>query len=232
MTADIRAARAAVLHQLADLVDAARRPHPVRVAVDGPDAAGKTTLADELADTVRQRGREVVRASVDGFHRPRAERYRRGEDSAVGYFEDAFDYPALRGSLLDPLGPGGDRRHVVSVFDFRTDKACAGEIEVAGPDAVLIVDGVFLLRACLRDAFDVRIFCTIGFDEILRRACRRDVELFGSEDEVVRRYRDRYLPAQRLYFATDRPELAADAVVDNEDPDNPTVRMRNARTRP
>lgn len=119
-----------------------------------------------------------------------------------------------------------------AVFDFRTDQACASAIEMAAPDAVVIVDGVFLLRASLRDAFDVRIFCTAGFDEILRRACLRDAELFGSTDEVVRRYRGRYLPAQRRYLATDRPDQVADAVVDNEDPDNPTVRMKNVRTRP
>ena len=35
-----------VLDQLADIVVAIERPHPVRVAVDGVDAAGKTTLAN------------------------------------------------------------------------------------------------------------------------------------------------------------------------------------------
>src|SRR5919198_4461184 len=94
-------ARAAVI-PLADRVEAVRRPHPVRVAIDGVDAAGKTTLADELAADLRRRGREVVRASMDDVHRPRAERYRRGELSPDGYYHDSFDYDALRETMLGP----------------------------------------------------------------------------------------------------------------------------------
>jgi uridine kinase len=37
----------------------------VRVGVDGVDGAGKTTFADELAQALEQRGRQVIRASVD-----------------------------------------------------------------------------------------------------------------------------------------------------------------------
>src|ERR671937_1286035 len=74
----------AVIGDLANRIEPVRRPNPVRVAIDGVDAAGKTTLADELAPVLRRRGREVVRASIDGFHRPRAERYRRGELSPEG----------------------------------------------------------------------------------------------------------------------------------------------------
>src|SRR5215470_12010830 len=38
--------RQRVLDELARQIDAIHRPHPVRVAIDGIDAAGKTTLID------------------------------------------------------------------------------------------------------------------------------------------------------------------------------------------
>jgi uridine kinase len=64
----------------------ARRPqHPLRVALDGPDAAGKTTLADELAARLVPGDRDVIRASIDGFHRPRLERRRRGDTDPHRY---------------------------------------------------------------------------------------------------------------------------------------------------
>ena len=72
-----------------------RLPHCVRVAIDGVDAAGKTMFAEELADAVLRLGRPVIRASIDGFHNPRAIRRRRGSPSPEGYFEDSFNYPAL-----------------------------------------------------------------------------------------------------------------------------------------
>ncbi len=92
--------------------------------------------------------------------------------------------------------------------------------------AVLLFDGVFLLRPELRDAWDVRIFVSATFDETLRRALQRDKMLFGSADDVERRYRVRYIPGQELYFAEARPEQAADAVVVNNDPAAPLLHMR------
>src|SRR3712207_7018949 len=67
--------RSAAVEQLAELIEATSVPHPVRVAIDGPDAAGKTVLADELAVALSVRRRHVIRASIDGFHRPRTARY-------------------------------------------------------------------------------------------------------------------------------------------------------------
>ncbi|MGH3012932.1 MAG: hypothetical protein ACRDMY_14000 [Gaiellaceae bacterium] len=102
-------ARDAALVRLADLNAEIRRPHAVRVAVDGVGAAGKTTLADELRPLLERRGRPVLRATIDGFHRPCSERHRRGPTSPEGYYRDSFDYEALRRELLEPLGPGGSR---------------------------------------------------------------------------------------------------------------------------
>jgi uridine kinase len=184
-------------------------------------------LADELAEALAPAGREVIRASIDGFHRPRAERYRRGADSPRGYYEDSFDHSALRRVLLDRLGPGGDRRYRRAVFDFRTDAPVDDAIQVASEDALLLVDGVFLLRSELRDACDLAIFVTVEPEESLRRALERDVELLGSREEVERRYRTRYLPGQRLYFEEARPLAAADLIVVNDDPSVPELDLRD-----
>lgn len=138
--------RQRALCELVGAILAVPRPHPVRVGVDGPDAAGKTTLAHELAEHLRASGRPVVRAGVDGFHRPRADRYRRGRDSAIGCYEDTYDNGALRRVLLEPLGPGGDRRYRTEVFDHTTDTPVSATVRLAPTDAVLLVDGVFLQR--------------------------------------------------------------------------------------
>jgi uridine kinase len=217
--------RAELLRRLGALIDAVDTTHPTRVAIDGPDAVGKTTLADELAVVLDAAGREVIRASIDGFHRPRAERYRRGPDSPEGYYEDSFDYDALRRSLLEPLGPGGSRDYCPAVFDFRNDRPAESSSVRASARSVMLVDGVFLLRPELREAWDFSVFVSAGFDEVLRRALGRDLGLFGSADELERRYRIRYIPAQRLYFVKARPELAADAVVVNDDPTAPLLRV-------
>jgi uridine kinase len=128
----------------------------LRVAVDGVDGAGKSVFAEELADRVRVTGRPAVRASVDGFHRPSAERYRLGRSSPDGFYRESYDYQQLAELLLEPFAPGGSGRYRASAFDHRTDAPVSAPEQQAAPDAVLILDGIFLYvegqRRYLREA--------------------------------------------------------------------------------
>jgi uridine kinase len=58
------------------------------------------------------------------------------------------------------------------------------------------------------------------------RARIRDQALFGSATEVERRWRNRYLPAQELYFDLARPTAQADIIVHNDDPQHPAWEAR------
>ena len=78
---------------------------PVRVGIDGPDAAGKTTLADELAAVLAAAGRHVERVSADEFLRAPEYRHRRGRESPEGYYEDSFDHQRLRDAVLRSRSP-------------------------------------------------------------------------------------------------------------------------------
>ena len=163
-----------MLGRLAEAVGSVTVAHPTRVAVDGPPAAGKTTLADELAVVLRAQGRDVIRATIEGFLFPRAQRYRRGEYSPEGCYLDTHDYDALNRVLLDPLGPGGDRRFQHAVYDRTTDTALSPPVTTAPADAVLVFDGVFLLRPELIDRWDLRIFVSTAFEETVDRALIRE----------------------------------------------------------
>ena len=214
------------LERLAGAVAAVRLDHPTRVAIDGVDAAGKTSLADELVEYVARTGRQVIRASVDGFHRPRDVRYQRGVDSAEGYFFDSFDYATLKTALLDPLGPRGDRRFRTAAFDYRIDRPVTPALQTAANDAVLLFDGVFLQRAELAGMWDFRIWVDAPFDVTVPRAVRRDAS--GDEDGVVAKYRSRYVPGQLLYMNQWRPRESADVIVDNADFTNPKLHFRQS----
>ena len=155
--------RGKLLDRLAEAIESVSTEHPLRVAVDGPPAAGKTTLADELALLLRTRGREVIRASIESFLLPRAQRYRRGKDSPEGCYHDSFDFDTLHRVLLDPLGPNGDRRYQDAIYDRSTDTALSLPVTTAPADAVLLFDGVFLLRPELIDRWDLRIFVSATF---------------------------------------------------------------------
>lgn len=197
-------------------------PGVPRVAIDGPDTAGKTTLADHLAELLEGSGRPVVRASVDGFHRPKTDRYARGEDSPEGYYRGSFDLPALRAALLDRFAPGVERRFRVAVFDYVADVPVQVPDRAAPSDAVLLVDGLFLLRPELVDVWELSVFLDVADEEILRRALVRDTALPGPT--IQDRYSKRYLPARHIYRREGEPEKRADVVVDNTDPAHPVLR--------
>ena len=147
-----------------------------------------------LADTVAGVG--VVRASVDDHLRPVAERYARGRASAEGCYRDSHDLEAVR-------------RLVVAFRD-------------GSPQAVLVVDGVFLLRPELTDLWDLAVHLVLPDEEVVRRAAVRDP---GTDPRL---YLTRYLPAQRLYEAEARPRERADVVLDARDMSVASVRTPDA----
>ncbi|WP_433650564.1 cytidylate kinase family protein [Micromonospora zamorensis] len=217
--------REEVLSRLAEAVGSVSVAHPTRVAIDGPPAAGKTTLADELAVVLRAQGHDVIRATIDDFLFPRAQRYPRGEYSAEGCYFDTHDHGALNRVLLDPLGPGGDRRFQPMVYDHTTDTVLTPPVTTAAADAVLLFDGVFLMRPELIDRWDLRVFVSTALESTVERAVIRERRV-SSQGDVERRWRERYIPAQQLYFATVRPSDHADIIVHNDEPQRPLWETR------
>ncbi len=219
--------RRELVKELADTICGIHRPHPVRVAFDGIPAAGKTTLADEMAEELESRGRKVIRGTIDGFHNPPEVRRRQGSLCPNGYYEDSFNFPAIKELLLDPLGPDGNGRYKIANFDFRTESPVNAPETEADPDAVLIFDGVFLQRPEVNDHWDFRVFVDISFEESVERSLNRDLSYFGAEQTVKEKHQKRYIPGQKRYFAEARPHISAHVVVHNEDPARPKVSWRS-----
>lgn len=218
--------RAAVLNDLAVMIAKLESARPVRVAIDGRTASGKTTLANELASCLKAKGREVIRTSIDGFHRPKVERYARGRHSAEGYYCDARDLPAINALLLDPLGPGGDGWYRTASFDLHNDLPIEQDPQFAPDDAILIVDGTFLQRPELRGGWDLAIFVETDEHVSEQRGIDRDIALLGGAEITRQLYADRYRPAFDLYEGSCVPASAADAIFNNDSFDHPALRIR------
>lgn len=193
-----------VLEELGDALAAVHAPDRLtRIGIDGVDGAGKTRLAEEVAQELTARRRPAVRITLDQFEQPTAERYARGDLSPEGYYLDAFDLERFRAHVLSVGGP---------------------------PELVVLADGVFFQRPELADLWDATVWVEADLDVAARRGAERNLVWFDSLDETHERYRTRYLPAQRRYIEEQRPHERATFVFRNTDLTEPEL-VRQPRPR-
>ncbi len=155
--------------------------------------------------------------------RPRAPAKReRGRLSPEGYYRDSFDYASLISGLVEPFASGEARIRSVQ-YDYRREASTRVDVVGVRATAVLVFDGVFLLRPELRRFWTLAVYLAITPEERMRRAVAREVEMLGSAADVEQRDAKRYLPGQALYRQEASPESHANVVVDNSEPTAPTI---------
>lgn len=218
------AVRAAVLDVVADRVD--QVSGRVRVAVDGLTAAGKTSFAHELGVVLADRGRVVLRASLDDFKRPWSEGHLYDRVSGEGYYRNAFDFDAIHRLLVVPSAPEASGMVTLCSIDPITQLDHSDTVAHLPADGVLLVDGVFALRDELAEVWDLSIWLSIDPELSIARGVERDADAEGGRDEAEALHRDRYLAAELIYLDEIGPEARADIVIDNTHLDAPVLERR------
>ncbi len=213
--------REELLISLAGRVLALGEDRPRLVAVDGMSCVGKTTLAAELAVVLEGAGRPVVAVAYDGFHQPRDVRRRADRLSAEGYLRDSYDEAGLLRLVLEPLAHG-ERQVTTASFDLAEDRAVAPAPVEVPRDAVIVVEGEFLLQPSLADHWDLGVLLVADPAVVLERAIVRDADL-GGPQQVRELYLRRYLGAWALHEERHDPWSLADIVVDVGDPAAPRL---------
>lgn len=213
--------RATVLRVVADRIGAIDTGR-VRVAIDGPTAAGKTSFGHELASALSDDGRDVFRASLDDFKRPWAERHDYDRFTGEGYYRNAYDHEAVQSLLLEPASPDGDGVVALCSIDPITQVCHDGTTVQMPADGVLIVDGLFTLRPELAALWEFRVWLEVDGELSIERGAARDADRDGLK-EAARLHRDRYGPALDLYLAEADPMAQAEVIIDNTDFESPRV---------
>lgn len=127
------------------------------LAVDGSQSSGVAAFADDLAAVIDERDRTVFRAHADGFRHSRAYLDDFGRESPEREVRYALDEVSLRRAMLEPFEIAGSAAFVTSVIDAARDMWVEPRWLTGPPDAVLVIDGRFLLRTRLRDMWDASI---------------------------------------------------------------------------
>lgn len=202
---------------------------PALIGIDGIDGCGKTTFADAFQAYGQKKGIQIHRLSIDGFHNPKDHRYKQGELSPAGYYEDSFNYEFLKAKVFLPIQIMVSEHIKIpsSCFNFMANNHNEQEI-IINKDDLILFDGVFLYRKEINDFWNFRIFIEADFETILNRVTtrKRDLEYFKTEDLLLTKYHKRYIPGQKIYLRTVSPELKADVIIDNNDYCNPYIKTK------
>jgi len=214
-----------LIQKLATKILSINKPNPIKVAIDGIDASGKTYLANELTKYLQNSKRQIINSSIDGFHNPKKIRYKKGRSSPNGYYKDSFNYQSVIKNLLLPLSAKGNLRYCVATFDYQINQEIKTSLKIAKQNAILIMDGVFLLRPELINYWDLKIFLNVDFKTTLLRAIQRekDQKTLGNKQDIINWYKIRYIPGQKLYFAESNPQKKANIIIDNNNFNYPKI---------
>jgi hypothetical protein len=198
---------------LADLIAGRDPGHPLRVGVDGPDAAHPGRLADTLIDPIRARGRTALRVSTRWFWRPASVRLEYGHEDAESYYSGWLDTAALTREVLDRLGPAGPPAgdgysYLPTLWDPDTDRATRAAYRPAPANAVLLLDGPLLLGQGL--PLDLTVHMRLSTAALRRRT------------ETGRQWT---LPALERYEREVDPGALADVVIRADDANHPAVQL-------
>ena len=165
--------------ELAGLVSGLNRDRVI-LALDGPCASGKTTLAGEMG---RKFGWSVVHMD-DFFLRPEQrtpERYALPGGNV--------DHERFLAEVLEPLRTGLPVRY--RPFDCRTMEL-SGPVELP-PAQVTLVEGAYSCHPSLWDFYDLHLFLPVDPEVQRSRILLRNGDRAGS-------FFDQWIPLERAYF--------------------------------
>ncbi|MFC1958024.1 HAD-IA family hydrolase [Chloroflexota bacterium] len=191
------------------------------VGITGIDVSGKTKFAESLAMFLISKDYRPQIINLDDFHNPQKVRYS-GEDQAENYYNRSFDINTIVERLLIPIHQKSKHSIKLTLLDLHTDKYEVEKEFSFDQNTIVLFEGVFLFRQELSPYTDYKIFLEIPFEESKNRAAVRDVPIYGKE--MLRKYDEKYLPAQRKYLDEFPASKTVDMVIDNSNWEYPRIK--------
>lgn len=179
------------------------------IGIDGNGGAGKTTLAKKIQKENPEYQIHIFH--LDDFITPRKVRYNHRYEQWYCYYFLQWQYGPLIEKVLLPLSQGKEVHTSLAFYDKEHDTYFEKQVDIETSD-IVIVEGVFLQRKELSEFFDYIIYIDISQEKQLERVVQRDTYI-GEKDEILRKYLERYIPAEKYYMDEYQPKDKADEII-------------------
>lgn len=174
------------------------------LGIDGLSRSGKTTLANQLSQTLREQGISVCVFHMDDHIVERAKRYHTGNEEWFEYYYLQWDVEWLTHQLFRQLK--ASHQLTLPFYDHETDTHSKRTVYLSDSDMIMI-EGVFLQRKEWRPFFDFVVYLD----------CPREIRFARENDQVkqnIQKFINRYWKAEDYYLETEEPIKRADVVFD------------------
>ncbi|RPI17348.1 MAG: hypothetical protein EHM58_09780 [Ignavibacteriae bacterium] len=168
------------------------------IALSGFGGSGKSTVANKLADVLKN----AVIIKLDDFIINRISE--RSEDW------NGFDWSRLTKQVLKPVHAGKNTIHY-DVYDWNENKIThQKQLQLL---KYIIIEGIGLLRNELKHYFDFSIWLDVPLDESIERGKKRDKEKYNvNHDEL---WDNIWGPNDNNYFKKHKPLTLTDYLLKN-----------------
>lgn len=176
------------VEQVTELIREIHKPRAL-VAIDGHSAAGKTTLAKMIQQSIAES--QIIH--TDDFYRVMETTKRETLNAEKGY-QLYYDWERLENQVLLPFSKGKGIRY--QKYSWQ-DNQLIDWVEVV-PEGIVLIEGCYSARPELKHYYDLIVFVETNMQErIKRQAIRADAspEWLERWDAAERFYIQKYQPA-------------------------------------
>ena len=193
------------------------------VGIDGQGCSGKSTLSQNIKNSLIKSGIKAEVVSIDDFCNKRVIRYSGELPCWKQHYYNNFDYMKFERDILKEARITGKIEFSDFVLDTLKDEYTKKLDVSLGSEGILIIEGIFIFKNKFKKYYDYSIMLLVEIDEQLRRASKRDVFKNGNLKILLSKYNDRYVPAYKLYEKIDNPYSFVDLIIDNTNVDMPNI---------
>ncbi|MDG5471282.1 kinase [Jeotgalibacillus sp. ET6] len=180
---------------------------PYIIGIDGLGGSGKTTLAMQLQNEFKSAGCETFLVHIDNYIVQRENRYETGFEEWYEYYHLQWDVEMIQAELFDKLS-NSIRQLTLPYYD-KSSNTIQDQLMDVPPDAIMIIEGVFIQRKEWQNYFDYMIFLDCSLELRSKRVLARDRYL-GDNQARIEKYKSRYWLAEDYYLQKVKPIENAD----------------------